>query len=116
MVGRPSFFAELAAPAAVRLTAVANPQACLEAAALIGADTRGAGPGDAGDLLAAAVLVVLKPLGRPHGLKAAGSPEADGPALVEGVVSTPPDATGAPGVGKSAMGPMGIRRPPLSRT
>jgi hydroxyacid-oxoacid transhydrogenase len=76
----------LGAPAAFRFMASANPQACLEAAALIGADTRGAGPDDAGELLALAVIGVMKKVGMPNGLKAVGFTEDDIPALVEGVL------------------------------
>ncbi len=76
----------LGAPAAFRFMAPANPQACLEAAALIGADTRGAGPDDAGDLLAGAVIDVMKKTGMPNGLKEVGYTEDDIPALVEGVL------------------------------
>ena len=66
--------------------APANPGACLQAAALIGADTRGAGPDDAGELLAQAVIDVMKKVGMPNGLRAVGYTEADVPALVEGVL------------------------------
>jgi hydroxyacid-oxoacid transhydrogenase len=76
----------LGAPAAFRFMAPANPDACLEAAALIGADRRGAGPGDAGELLAQAVIDVMKKVEMPNGLRAVGYTEADVPALVEGVL------------------------------
>lgn len=76
----------MGAPAAFRFMAPANPQACLEAAALIGADTRGAGPDDAGDLLASAVIDVMKKTGMPNGLKEVGYTEDDIPALVTGVL------------------------------
>jgi hydroxyacid-oxoacid transhydrogenase len=76
----------LGAPAAFRFMAPANPRACLEAAALIGADTRGAGPDDAGELLATAVIDVMKKTGMPNGLKAVGFSEGDVPALVEGAL------------------------------
>jgi hydroxyacid-oxoacid transhydrogenase len=76
----------LGAPAAFRFMAPANPEACLQAAALIGADTRGAGPDEAGELLALAVIDVMKKVGMPNGLRAVGYTEADVPALVEGVL------------------------------
>jgi hydroxyacid-oxoacid transhydrogenase len=76
----------LGAPAAFRFMAPANPDACLEAAALIGADTKGAGPDDAGELLANAVIDVMKKVGMPNGLRAVGYTEDDVPALVEGVL------------------------------
>jgi hydroxyacid-oxoacid transhydrogenase len=76
----------LGAPAAFRFMAPANPQACLEAVALIGADTRGAGSDDAGNLLAQAVIDVMKKTGMPNGLKAVGYTEDDIPALVAGAL------------------------------
>ena len=76
----------LGAPAAFRFMAPANPRACLQAAALIGADTRGAGPDDAGELLAQAVIEVMKKVGMPNGLRAVGYTEDDVPALVQGVL------------------------------
>jgi hydroxyacid-oxoacid transhydrogenase len=76
----------LGAPAAFRFMAPANPNACLQAAALIGADTRGAGPDDAGELLAQAVIDVMKKVEMPNGLRAVGYTEDDIPALVEGVL------------------------------
>ncbi len=76
----------LGAPAAFRFMGPANPQACLEAAALVGAHTRGAGPDDAGEILAQAVIDVMKKTGMPNGLRAVGFTEEDVPALVEGVL------------------------------
>lgn len=76
----------LGAPAAFRFMAPANPGACLQAAALIGADTRGAEPEDAGELLAQAVIQVMKKVGMPNGLRAVGYTPDDVPALVEGVL------------------------------
>ena len=76
----------LGAPAAFRFMAPANPEACMQAAALIGADTRGAGPDDAGELLALAVIDVMKKVGMPNGLKAVGFTEDDVPDLVAGVL------------------------------
>ena len=76
----------LAAPAAFRFMAPANPGACLQAAALIGVDTRGAGPSEAGELLARGVTEVMRKVGMPNGLRAVGYTDADVPALVEGVL------------------------------
>ncbi len=76
----------LGAPAAFRFMAPANPGACLQAAALIGADTQGAGPEDAGELLAQAVIEIMKKVGMPNGLRAVGFTPEDVPALVEGVL------------------------------
>src|SRR5690606_10865897 len=47
-------------PAVVRFTAPANPERHLEAARLMGVDTRGAGPEDAGDLLAGAIIKLMR--------------------------------------------------------
>jgi len=76
----------LGAPAAFRFMGPANPDAFLLAAKTIGVDTRGAGPEDAGPLLADAYTELLKKLGLPNGLKAVGYTEADVDALVEGVL------------------------------
>jgi len=58
----------------------------LRAAELIGIDTRGAGPEDAGDILARAVTDVMKKAGIPNGLQAVGYTPDDVDALVEGVL------------------------------
>ncbi len=76
----------LGAPAAFRFMAPGNPDACLQAAALIGADMRGAGPDDAGELLAQAVIEIMKKVGMPNGLRSVGFTPDDVPALVEGVL------------------------------
>jgi hydroxyacid-oxoacid transhydrogenase len=81
----------LNAPAAFRFTAPANPARHLEAARLLGEEVRGAkaggaGPADAGDLLAAAVVRLMKRIGLPNGLAAVGYTEADVPKLVEGTL------------------------------
>jgi len=76
----------LGAPAAFRFMAQGNPQMFLRAAELIGIDTRGAGPEDAGDILARAVTDVMKKAGIPNGLQAVGYTPDDVDALVEGVL------------------------------
>lgn len=76
----------LNAPAVFRFTAPANPQRHLYAAELMGADTREAGPGDAGEVLAAAVIALMKQTGVPNGLGAIGFTPADVDALVEGTL------------------------------
>ena len=73
----------LNAPAAFRFTAPANPARHLEAARLLGEEVRGAKPGD---LLAAAVVRLMKRIGLPNGLAAVGYTEADVPKLVEGTL------------------------------
>lgn len=76
----------LGAPAAFRFMAPGNPHMFLRAAELIGADTRGAGPEDAGEIVARAVTEVMKKAGIPNGLRAVGYTPDDVDALVEGVL------------------------------
>jgi hydroxyacid-oxoacid transhydrogenase len=76
----------LPAPAAFRFMGPANPEAHLYAARLMGAETRGAGPQEAGELLAAAVIDLMQKVGMPNGLKAVGFSEADVDRLVEGAL------------------------------
>ena len=72
------------APAAFRFTAAANPARHLEAAAAMGAETAGAAPQDAGEILAQAFLSLMRATGLPNGITALGYGEADVPALAEG--------------------------------
>jgi hydroxyacid-oxoacid transhydrogenase len=58
----------LTAPAVFRWTAQANPERHLEAARLLGADVRGAAPEDAGDILADALVALMKAVGMPNDL------------------------------------------------
>jgi hydroxyacid-oxoacid transhydrogenase len=87
----------LNAPAAFRFTAPANPQRHLEAARLLGAGAKpgrdagpgsgkGAGPQDGGELLAAALIGLMRRAGMPNGLAAVGYSEADIEALVRGTL------------------------------
>jgi hydroxyacid-oxoacid transhydrogenase len=76
----------LGAPAAFRFMAPGNPDMFLKAAELIGADTHGAAPDDAGEILAQAVIEVMKKAGMPNGLRAVGYTPDDVDALVEGVL------------------------------
>jgi hydroxyacid-oxoacid transhydrogenase len=73
----------LTAPAVFRFTAPADPARHLRAATLLGADTRGAGPNDAGDVLAGAIIALMRVAGMPNGLGGVGYTEADAPALAE---------------------------------
>lgn len=73
-------------PAVVRFTAPVNPERHLRAAQALGADIRGAGPEDAGKILADRVIWFMRRLGMPNGLKAVGYSEADIPALVTGTL------------------------------
>lgn len=76
----------LGAPAAFRFMAPGNPHMFLRAAELIGADTRGAGPEDAGEIVAQAVIDLMKKAGIPNGLSAVGYTPDDVDALVQGVL------------------------------
>jgi hydroxyacid-oxoacid transhydrogenase len=76
----------LNAPAVFRFTASANPRVHLTAAKLLGADVSGAADEDAGEVLAEAIIDVMKKTGMPNGLKAVGFTEADVDALAEGTL------------------------------
>ena len=76
----------LGAPAAFRFMAPGNPHMFLRAAKLIGADTRGAGPDDAGEIVAQAVIDLMRKAGMPNGLSAVGYTPKDVNALVQGVL------------------------------
>jgi hydroxyacid-oxoacid transhydrogenase len=74
------------APAVFRFTAPTNPKLHLYAAGLMGMDTSGAGRDDAGELLASAIVGVMRRTGVPNGLKAIGFGSGDIDALVAGTV------------------------------
>lgn len=74
-------------PAAFRFTAAADPARHLEAAAALGADTAGAGPEDAGEILARAFIALMRETGLPSGIAALGYGESDVPALAEGAMA-----------------------------
>lgn len=65
------------APSVFRATAATNPARHLEAARLLGADTRGASEGDAGDLLATQLLHLMQRTRTPNGLAALGFLDRD---------------------------------------
>ena len=75
------------APAAFRFTAAADPARHLEAAAALGADTAGARPEDAGEILARAFIALMRETGLPSGIAALGYGESDVPALAEGAMA-----------------------------
>jgi hydroxyacid-oxoacid transhydrogenase len=62
----------LNAPSVVRFTAAACPERHLEAARALGADVSGAGPGDAGEVLAKHLLGLMRATGIPAGLSGVG--------------------------------------------
>ncbi|HEU0164499.1 MAG TPA: iron-containing alcohol dehydrogenase, partial [Thermomicrobiales bacterium] len=76
----------LTAPAIFRWTAAANPAKHLEAARLLGVDTRGAAPEDGGELLAGAVIDLMHRVEMPNGLNGVGITLDDMPALVKGTL------------------------------
>jgi hydroxyacid-oxoacid transhydrogenase len=76
----------LNAPAVFRYTASSNPERHMRAAQLLGADTKGAGPEDAGDLIAERLIFILKQTGVPNGLGGVGYTINDVPRLVEGTL------------------------------
>jgi hydroxyacid-oxoacid transhydrogenase len=76
----------MGAPAAFRFMGPGNPKMFLQAAELIGADVSDAEPDDAGEILALAVVEVMKKAGMPNGLQALGYTPDDVPALVDGVL------------------------------
>jgi hydroxyacid-oxoacid transhydrogenase len=73
----------LNAPAVFRWTASASTDRHLDAAALLGADIRGAAPEDAGTVLAGRLQELMRRTGVPVGLEAVGYTAADAPALAE---------------------------------
>lgn len=91
----------LNAPAVFRFTGSSNPERHMRAAQLLGADISGAGPEDAGDLIADRLIYILKEIGVPNGLGGVGYTLDDVPALVEGtlpqhrVTKLAPRTTGA---------------------
>jgi hydroxyacid-oxoacid transhydrogenase len=74
------------APAVFRFTGPTNPARHLHAARLMGADISGAGPEDAGDILADAIVKLIKQIDVPNGLSAIGYTPDDVDALVEGTL------------------------------
>ncbi len=76
----------LNSPAVFRFMASANPEIHLYAASLMGADTVGAGPEDAGELLAGAVIDLMRCVGMPNGLGEVGYGPEDVGQLVAGTL------------------------------
>lgn len=74
------------APAVFRSFGTFCPDRHLEAATLLGAETRGASPDDAGELLARAVIEVSRAIGIPNGITGVGYTIADVDALVAGTL------------------------------
>jgi hydroxyacid-oxoacid transhydrogenase len=76
----------LNAPSVFRWTAEVNPERHLLAAKLMGADVGDATPEEAGEVLAAAIIALMRRTGMPSGLAAVGFGSDDVPALVEGTL------------------------------
>ncbi len=76
----------LNAPAAFRFMAPANPELHLYAAGLLGADVTGASPEEAGDVLAGAIIDLMRRTDMPNGLSAVGYGPDDVDQLVEGTL------------------------------
>ncbi len=74
----------LNAPSVFRFTAEACPERHLDAAGLLGAETRGAGEGDAGEVLAQQIIALMRATEMPNGLRDIGYGTPDIPALTEG--------------------------------
>jgi hydroxyacid-oxoacid transhydrogenase len=76
----------LHSPAVFRFTAAANPERHLYAAGLMGVDTSEARAEDAGDLLAGAIVALMRKAAMPNGLKAVGFGPEDVDQLVAGTL------------------------------
>lgn len=76
----------LNAPAVFRWTAMVDPKRHFWAAELLGADIRGAEDNDAGEILAQAIIKIMKATGMPNGLSAVGFTKADVEQLAEGTL------------------------------
>ncbi len=75
------------APSAFRFTAPACPQRHLQGARLLGADTRGAGEDDAGEVLASRLIEMMRVTAMPNGVAGVGYDQDDVPALASGAFS-----------------------------
>ncbi len=84
------------APAAFRATARACPERHLQAAGWLGADTRGAGNADAGEVLATVIEDLMRHTAMPNGLTEIGYTEADIAALANGAFAQQRLLTNAP--------------------
>ncbi len=74
------------APAVFRLTADTSPGRHLEAAELLGVDTRAAAPSDAGEILSAEIERLMRALHMPNGVSGVGYSDDDVDALVAGTL------------------------------
>jgi alcohol dehydrogenase class IV len=74
------------APSVFRATAATSPDRHLEAAAALGADTQGAGAKDAGTVLSARVVELMRAAKVPNGVTGVGYGPADLDALTSGAI------------------------------
>ena len=74
------------APSVFRATASTSPERHIEAAAALGADVRGVGPGDAGACLSGRVVELMRAAGVPNGVGGVGYGEKDLDALTRGAI------------------------------
>jgi alcohol dehydrogenase class IV len=72
------------APAVFRFTGEASPERHIEAARLLGADTRDVHSEDAGEVLASEIIRIMRAVGMPNGLSGVGYTDEDVAALTEG--------------------------------
>jgi alcohol dehydrogenase class IV len=70
----------------LRFTGAVHPARHLDAARWLGADVRGAGPVDAGEVVAAHLVGLMRDLGMPNGVGGVGYGEQHVKALVEGTL------------------------------
>lgn len=84
------------APSVVRFTAPAAPERHLDGARCLGADVSGAGPDDAGEVLAGHIIAMMRDTGMPNGIGGLGYREDDIPALAEGAFAQQRLITNAP--------------------
>jgi hydroxyacid-oxoacid transhydrogenase len=74
----------LNAPSVFRFTAESSPERHLEGARLLGADAQGAAPADAGEVLSAELIRIMRAVRMPNGLHGVGYTDDDVAALTEG--------------------------------
>lgn len=84
------------APSVFRFTASACPERHIEGAAWLGADVRGAGPDDAGEIVAKQLIAMMRATRIPNGIGGVGYRESDAPALAKGAWAQQRLLTNAP--------------------
>ncbi len=84
------------APSVFRFTASACPERHIEGAAWLGADVRGAGPDDAGEVVAKQLIAMMRATQIPNGIGGVGYRESDAPALAKGAWAQQRLLTNAP--------------------